>query len=208
MLSEASGRVAGRVRDEVLEEVGTSKEGKAPSLAAAAESAKPRHGFAVRTLLKLTGGEDDSGVKAYAEERGMDVTEPAAFHSAHITLPLPGTVTDVASGTLPGTERRGHVAWIEFASDVDVQRDYLAAVGELERDVSSAWIDEEDIGVPGFDTDLPKAALEAARAAGYGVSTGGRSACVYTRTSGHTPKAEADAFAARAAEVLALIEAG
>ncbi len=207
MLSEASGRVASRIRDEVLEEVGTSKEGAAPSAAAAAAVAAPKHGRIIGTILKLAGGED-SGVKEFAAERGMETTPPADFHSSHITLPLPGTATDVASGMLPGTERRGHLAWIEFSSDVDIQRDYLAAIGELSREVPSAWIDEEDIGVPGFEAALPGAALAAARDAGWGISAGGRSACVYMRTGGHTAGEAVEAFAERAGAALGLIEAG
>jgi hypothetical protein len=204
MLSEASGKVAGRIRDEVLEEVGTGKEGAPASAAAAVAAAAPKHGLMIRTILKLTGGEGDSGVAEYAAERGMETVPPAEFHSSHIRLPLPGTATDVARGPLPGGERSGHLAWIEYSSPVEMQSDYLAAVADFDRDLPSAWIDDQDIGVPGFEADLPAPAVDAARAEGWGISSGGRSACVYTRTDGHTPKAEADAFAGRAAAVLAL----
>jgi len=207
LLSETSGRVASRIRDEVLEEVGTWKDGRPVNPLAIA---KPRHGFLVRTILRLVNPDSGSGVEEYAEKRGMKMTEPTVFHSAHIALPLPGTATDVASGTLPRSTRIGHLAWIEFSSTVDVQRDYLAAIIDLRHDVPSAWIDEEDIGVPGFDADLPPSALEAARAMGCGISAGGRSACCYMRTDGHTPAedADADAFAERAAVILGLIETG
>jgi hypothetical protein len=202
MLSEASGKVASRIRDEVLEEIGTGKEGSPASAAAAAEAAKPRYGFLIRSILKLAGGEGDSGVAAYAAERGMAVTPPAEFHSSHIALPLPGTATDVASGTLPGSERQGHIAWITFSSSVDVEKEYVAVIADFDHKLPSAWIDEEDIGVPGFDAEVPPAALEAARSEGFGLSSGGRCACVYRRSGRHTEKAGVDEFAAKAAAIL------
>lgn len=45
-------------------------------------------------------------------------------------------------------------------------------------------------------------------AAGYGISTSGRSACVYMRTGGTTPGAEIDRFAGEAQRIIALLETG
>lgn len=203
LLAESGGRVAGRIRDEVLEE---ELLGDAPdsAFAHADWAGKPKGGRVLGMLLKLVGVADDS-VAAYGRERGMEPLAVAEFHSSHLRLPLPGTATDVLAGRLPGTEREGELAWIEYSSQVDMQRNYIALVLDSTAELPVAWIDPEDVGVAGFDAELPAPALEAASAAGYGISTAGRTACVYMRSTqlGAWPSgAEIDEFCPRAVAVV------
>ena len=204
LLATAGGRAAGRLRDEVLEEENL---GDAPDSAAAhSEWASARkHGRIVGLLLRLAGGEGDDGIADYAKQRGLEVERPADFHSRHLRLPLPGTATSVVSGALPGSGRQGSLCWIEYSSEVDMQRNYLAVVCELARPVPTSWIDAEDVGAAGVGEELAKPAIEAARAGGFGISSAGATACVYDLVAGTGwPKAdEVDAFAARAVDVIA-----
>jgi hypothetical protein len=204
LIANAGGRAAARIRDEVLEEVGLLESPDGPSAAAHAEFANGRkHGRIIGALLKLA-GEDDDGIGKFAADRGLEHEPAAQFHTRYLTLPFPGTAVGVATGTLAGG-RQGSVAWLEFSSDVDMQRDYIALVADAAADLPTAWVDEEDIGVPGFGQEVPAPALEAARAGGFGLSTSGRAACVYLRTHGTTPGAEVDAFAQRAGAVIDLL---
>ena len=109
----------------------------------------------------------------------MSAKNSAEFHANHIRLPLPGTASDVLAGPLPGTDRQGDLAWLEFSSAVDMQRNYTAVVVETPTELPSAWVDADDVTVPGFGEGLPRAALELAREHGLGLSTHGRKACVY-----------------------------
>jgi len=203
LLAEKGGRVAGRIRDEVLEEEAL---GDAPDSARAHSgwAGKPKHGRVLGMLLKLAGIGDDS-VSQYGRDRGMEPVAVAEFHSSHLRLPLPGTATDVLAGRLPGTQREGELAWLEYSSQVDMQRHYVALVAAAAAELPTAWVDPEDVGAAGLDADLPSPALEAARAEGYGVSTTGRTACVYMGSGelGAWPSgAEVDAFCPRAMAVL------
>ena len=202
LLAETGGKVAGRIRDEVLEEEGIG--GRPDSLAAYAEWADAAsHGRIVGTILKLAGGiaKDDS-FKQYGEARGMRAESPAEFHARHLRLPLPGTATDVVTGELPGGKLTGSLAWLKFSSEVDVEHNYVAAVAESGRELAAAWVDVDDVGVPGVGDGLPPAAIEAASAGGYGITSGGKSAAVYMRAD-DSPSGDAiDGFAARAAEIL------
>jgi len=203
LLARSGGRVAGRIRDEVLEEIAGSGAPDGPSAAAHAEwSTGRRHGRIVGLLLKLAGGEGDDGIAAYAESRGLTAEAPAAFHTRHIQLPLPGTATSVATGSLPGSGREGSLAWLEWSSPVDVQHEYVAVVTDLDRELPSAWVDSSEVGMPGFGDDIAPAALAAARDAGFGISTAGRSACAYAEAAGTQSKDEIDAFAQRGVDVL------
>jgi hypothetical protein len=203
LLANTGGRVAGRIRDEILEEMAGSVGPDGPSAAAHAEwSTTPQHGRIVGLILKLAGGSDDDGIAAYASSRGMEAEPPAEFHTRHITLPLPGVATGVATGQLPGTGREGSLAWLEYSSIVDVQEEYVAAVLNLGSDLPVCWIHADEIGVPGFGDELPADVLAAAREAGFGISTAGRAGCVYRRTAGTHSKDEIDAFAQRAVSVL------
>lgn len=203
LLANTGGTVAGRIRDEVLEEVAGSAAPDGPSAAAHAEwSTRPQHGRIVGLLMKLTGGEEDDGIATYAESRGLEVEPPAEFHTRYITLPFPGVATGVATGALPPGDRRGSLAWLEYSSEVDIQQEYVAAVSDYAQDLPTSWVDGDEIAVPGFGDEIPAGALAAAREAGFGISTAGRAACVYERTGGTRTKEEIDAFAARAVGVL------
>ena len=97
----------------------------------------------------------DDSVKNCGAERGLEAESPATFHSRHITLPLPGAATDVVTGTLPGSSRRGSIAWITFSSDVDMERNYVAVVGELPgAKLPVAWVEPGEAAVPGFGADI------------------------------------------------------
>lgn len=154
--------------------------------------------------MKLTGGPDDDGIAKYAADRGLSYEPPADFHTRHLTLPFPGTATGVATGSLPGG-RRGSVAWLEFSSDVDLPKEYIAVVSEARSELPTAWVDVEDARVPGFGDEVPATAMEAVRQAGLGIATSGRSASVYTRVSGTTPGVGVDAFAQRAGAIIDLL---
>lgn len=208
ILVEASGKVAGRIRDEVLEEIGTGSASAPDSMQAYADwVAAPTHGKIVGAILKLAGAGMDDSVKEWGAARGLEVESPATFHSHHITLPLPGAATDVVSGTLPGTSRRCSIAWITFSSDVDMERNYVAIVGELPgAKLPVAWVEPGEASVPGFGADIPPAALEDAKAGGLGISTAGEGAAVILEAKADIPGtrvtgAEIDALIPRAAKI-------
>jgi hypothetical protein len=207
LISNAGGKVAGRIRDEVLEEVGTGS-ASAPDSAEAYANwvSTPAHGRIVGAILKLAGADKpDGSVVEWGARHGLEPESPATFHARHITLPLPGAANDVVSGTLPGSQLRGSVAWIAFSSPVDMEQNYVAVVAELGGRLPTAWVDAGEASVPGFGADVPAAALDAARAGGFGVATAGGSACAYIRgaSPGSYPSgAEIDAFLSRAVEAL------
>jgi hypothetical protein len=212
LLAGAGGRAASRIRDEVLEEAGASWGGTEPDSAAAhrARAGGRRHGRLLGLVLKLAGADGpDESVAKFGESHGMQPKDAAEFHANHIRLPLPGTASDVLTGPLPGGGRAGDLAWLEFSSAVDMQRNYNAIVIEGERELPSLWIDADDVTVPGFGDGLAPAALEAARAAGYGISIAGRKVCVYMASplgsSGWPSGAEVERFCGRATEIAAQV---
>ncbi len=207
ILAQAGGRAAGRLRDEVLEEEGL---GDRPDSAAAhgAWAGARKHGRLVGMLLKLTGGEDDDGVAAYAAERGLTVEPAAEFHSRHLRLPLPGTASSVATGALPGSGRQGSLAWIEYSSEVDMARNYVALVCALESPIAPLWIDAEDVGAAGVGEELPGGSARLAQQLGFGISSDGASVCVYELQPGFgwPDEAAIDAFCERAGGLIAELE--
>ena len=213
LLAGAGGRAASRIRDEVLEEADTLEAGANPDSAEAhrARAGGRKHGRLLGLVMKLAGEGTDDSVREFGEKHGMEPRDAAEFHAGHIRLPLPGTATDVLQGPLPGSGRPGELAWLEFSSDVDMQRNYNAIVVEGELDLPSAWVDAEDVTVPGFGEGLPQQALEQARAAGYGISTHGRKACVYMQrpgAAGWPSGAEVEAFCTRASEIAESLSGG
>lgn len=211
VLLENGSRVASRVRDEVIEEAASIGEpGKVDSAAAYAKWATaPKHGRIIGTILRLARvGAEDDGTAAFAAERGLANESPAQFHARHIGLAMPGAATAVATGVLPEGGREGSIAWLEFSSIVDVEQEYVAVAVPIDASLPVAWVDPDDVGAPGVGAELPAAAIEAATAAGYGISTSSRSACVYMRVAGTTPGAEIDRFAGAAQRIIALLEAG
>ena len=208
LLADTGGRAAGRIRDEVLEEAGVSWGGtNAPSGAAhQARATGRKHGRLVAGLLKLAGGMIDNSVVEFGERHGMKSKDCAEFHANHITLPLPGTASDVLTGTLPGTTRPGDLAWLEFSSLVDMQHTYIAVVVEVDKDLPSIWLDPDDITIPGLGGDLDARVLELARSGRYGIAAAKRKICVYiTKSPGSFEPfsgTEIEAFCPRAVEII------
>ncbi len=207
LLATTGGRVAGRLRDEVLEEEGL---GDAPDSAPAHGdwAGGRKHGRLVGMLMKLASAAGDDGIEGYASARGLEPLSAADFHSRHVRLPFPGTAQGAAAGVIPGTDRSGELAWIEYSSEVDMQRNYLAIVSTLSKPLPAAWVDTEDVGAEGVGGELPPRALELARAGGFGVSTAAGEACVYELLPGFDwpDSAAIDAFAKRAADVVAALD--
>jgi hypothetical protein len=206
LLAGAGGRAGRRIRDEVLEEAEVSWGGTNPDSAAAheARAGQPLGGRLVRMLTKFTEGVDTS-LKDFAGKHGMAAKPTSEFHANHIRLPLPGTATDVLQGNLPGSDRQGELAWLKFSSMVDMEKNYIALVVDTGHDLPNAWIDAEDVTIPGFGEGLSERALELARAGTYGVSTDGRKACVYFKSNspGNWPSGEqVEAFVPRALELV------
>jgi hypothetical protein len=210
LLAESGGKVAGRIRDEVVEEIGSGSASAPDSAEAYAEWVTGRkEGRIVGLLTKvLSAGMDDS-VKQWAEEHGMEAADAARFHSRHIRLPLPGAADDVVTGSLPGGDRKGSVAWIKFSSPVDVEQNYVGVVSDVAAQLDPVWLDAGEAAVPGYGDELPAAALEAIRAGGYGISSADGAASVYARgpAPGSWPKAvEIDPLIAAALEAFAALD--
>ena len=191
----------------MLEEVGLFGGADGPSAAAhAAYQAKPKHGRLIGAIVKFAESlDEDDGIGKFAADRGLEHEPAAAFHSRYLTLPFPGTATGVATGELPGG-RQGSIAWLEYSSDVDMEKEYVAVVTELAKELPTAWVDEADSSVAGFGAELPAAVMAIVRPPGWGISTSGNSACVYFRTSGTTSGADVDVFAQGANLVFNLLE--
>jgi hypothetical protein len=206
LLAGAGGRAASRIRDEVLEEADTLEGGTNPDSAAAHEARATgrKHGRILGMVMKLAGDFTDSSVKEFGEKHGMEGKDTAEFHANHIRLPLPGTASDVLTGPLPGTNREGDLAWLEFSSSVDMERNYVAAVFDTGKQLPAAWVDSEDVTIPGFGEGLPEDVIRRAGALGYGISADGTKACVYIQGSspGSWPAgAEVEAFCPLAIEI-------
>ena len=185
LLAGAGGRAASRIRDEVLEESQVSWGGTAPDSAAAHEARTKgsKVGRFLGAVIRLAGGGSvDDSVTLFGKQHGLEPKATAEFHASHINLPLPGAASDVLTGPLPGSDRACDLAWLEFSSTVDVERKYVAVVVEAGRRLPSLWVDSDDVTVPGFGVDIAPAALERARAAGYGISAAGTEACIYLPT--------------------------
>ena len=119
LLLENGGKVASRIRDEVLEEAQLLGEpGEIDSAEAYAKWANaPKHGRIIKAILWAARFvPDDDGIEKYASERGLETESPARFHARYIGLAMPGAATAVASGRLPGGEREGSLAWPASAS--------------------------------------------------------------------------------------------
>jgi len=205
LLAGAGGRAGSRIRDEVLEEADVSWGGTSPDSGAAhvTRAKQPLGGRLIRMITKFAEGMDTS-VADFAKGHGMEPKDAAEFHANHIRLPMPGTADDVIVGALPGTGIQGELAWLKFSSLVDMEKNYVAVVLDTGRPLPSAWLDAEDVTVPGFGEGISERALELARAGSFGVSTDGTKACVYIKGNypGMWPDGDAvEAFVPRAVEV-------
>ncbi|MDQ3728238.1 MAG: hypothetical protein M3355_01480, partial [Actinomycetota bacterium] len=202
LLAGAGGRAGSRIRDEVLEEADVSWGGTNPDSGAAhtARAKQPLGGRLMRMITKFAEGMDSS-VADFGKEHGMEPRDAAEFHANHIRLPMPGTADDVLGGTLPGTSTPGELAWLKFSSLVDMEKNYVAVVVDTGRTLESAWLDSEDVTIPGFGEGISEGALAMAREHGFGVSTDGSKACIYIKGGfpGSWPSgAEVEAFVPRA----------
>ncbi|MEO7197185.1 MAG: hypothetical protein ABIZ50_01795, partial [Solirubrobacterales bacterium] len=182
LLLENGGRVASRIRDEVLEEAPLLGEpGEIDSAEAYAEWAnRPKHGRIIKALLWAARFvETDDGITKYASERGLETESPARFHARYIGLAMPGAATSVATGRLPAGGREGSLAWLSFSSDVDMEQEYIALATPSPAKLGSTWVDPADVGVPGVGTGISSTALQAAAEGGFGIATSARGVCVY-----------------------------
>ena len=181
LLGGAGGKAASRIRDEVLEEADVSWGGTAPDSAAAhaARAGGKKHGRLVGMLMKLAGDAGDDSVTRFGEAHGMEPKAAAEFHANHIRLPLPGTASDVLEGPLPGSDRQGELAWMEYSSDVDLHRNFNAAVLAVDADLPASGSTSTTQACRDSAKSSPPAAREARAGGGYGIATAGRDLCVY-----------------------------
>ncbi len=216
-LAQIGGTVAGRIRDEVLEEAGSRGISQVDSAAAYAEWANAKkHGRIVGSILGVASllGADlgpDKSAQKWAEGHDLELESPAQFHARYIGLAMPGAAVSAARGRLPGIEREGSVAWLEFTSFVDMEHSYVAVVLPARSSGSrlpERWVDEGDVGVQAFGEGLAAAALERAAGGGYGLSTSAAGVCVYLETNETSPGARIEQLIHDAAEVASLLEAG
>lgn len=209
LLATTGGLVASRIRDEVLEEAdGFGRAAEVDSAEAYAKWANaPKHGRIIKTILWAARFvEENDGISKFAADRGLGEESPADFHARYIGLAMPGAATSVASGSLPGGDREGSLAWLEYSSEVDMEREYVALATAVDRDLEPGWVDPEDVGVPGAGEEIPRAAVERCAALGLGIATSRRAACVYMRTEGTTPGTAIDEFCAEAQEIVSLLD--
>ena len=188
LVASCGGRVAGRIRDEVLEQVGL---GRAPAPGSAAANREwsqgKRHGRIIGTLLKLTGSDKDDSAARFAVEHGFpEPVDPATFHAARTMLPLPGAATDVFSRSASGGSRGVELAWLEYESDYYGLRYYVAAVADLGVEIPDVWFDEDEVLALDADSEnrLPPDAMRSARRLRLGISTGGGAAAIYVSSTG------------------------
>ena len=191
LLVECSGKVASRIRDEVLEEIGTGSASSPDSAQAYVDWVSgPKHGKIIGAIMKLVGaaGIDDS-VNEWGAARGLEAESPATFHSRNITLPLPGAATDVVDGHAPRhlpprldrldhvLERRGHGAELRRGRRVSSPARSCRSPGSSRARPPS----------PGSARTSPPAALEDAKAGGLGISTAGEAAAVILEAKSEMP---------------------
>jgi|GEM_PF-2405810 len=192
LLASCGGRVAGRIRDEVLEQVGL---GGVPdprsSKANQAWTNGNRDGKLFKGFMKLIGaggtGSGDNSARIFAADSGFNEPEdPAAFHAAHIMLPLPGAATDVFSGALPGSGRPAHLLWMEYESEYYGIRYYVGISVDMKREGPDIWLDEDEVvaAASAAGSGLPAEVVSIARQSEFGISTGDDSAAIYISSTG------------------------
>ncbi len=187
LVASCGGRVAGRIRDEVLEQVGL---GGVPQPRSAEANRRwsrgKRHGFIVGSLLKLTGGDaEDDSARDFAAGYGLtESQDPAEFHSAHVLLPLPGAATDVFRGQIDG--RSLSLAWLEYESEYYGLRYYVCLVADIDYSGREVWLDPDEVmAVDDRSTEgISPDALVLVRELGAGISTGAGSVAIYVGSTG------------------------
>ncbi|MGK2956461.1 MAG: hypothetical protein ACSLFI_12435 [Solirubrobacterales bacterium] len=209
LLAGSGGKVAGRIRDEVLEQIGLGTVPKPRSGDANQNWTNgKKSGWLVNTILKFGGVENDDSAREFAEARGFESVDISEFHSSHIETPLPAAATDVFSGTLEGG-RPASLAWMEYENEIDGLRYYVGVVGEIKTTVPHIWFDEVEVLATAEATGLPEAAVAIAREHGFGIATGGGAAVAYiskTGFGGRPSGAEVDGLLAKSAAVFDALE--
>jgi hypothetical protein len=208
LLAATGGKVAGRIRDEVLEQVGLGNVPVARSAEAAEDWAgRPRSGGLgglFRKALRIADvdlGMGDRALVEYGETHDLEQVPTAQFHAAHIELPLPGVAVNALRE--PGGAT---LLWVEYESTVDMQTIYLVYVIETAEPQTPTWLDPEEVAATGAADGLPTELVQAAAAAGFGLTAGGHSIAVYDSWKAWEASVSAqtvDAFRARAAELMA-----
>ncbi len=186
LLAENGGRVAGRLRDEVLEQVGLGSVPRPRSAQANSDwSGGRRHGRFIGSIMKLAGaGGSDDSARLFAEARGFEPGEISEFHSTHMLLPLPAAASDVFHGDIPGDARGGTLAWLEYENEIDGIRYYVAVIGKVGESVPAVWLDAEEVLAVSEAPGLPAGVTGILREGGYGISTGGGFAALYLSSTG------------------------
>ena len=134
-------------------------------------------------MTRLAGAAKDTSAPDFAAELGFSPIDPAAFHAAHILLPLPGAIDESFEGKLPDG-REASLLWMEYESEYYGIRYYIGLVSDVGYDGPALWFDREEVVSAAESESLPVGVLAAVRDAGLGVSTGAGSALVYCSSTG------------------------
>lgn len=192
LLASCGGRVSGRIRDEVLEQVGL---GGVPDPRSSEANENwtngNRDGKLFKGIMRLFGAggtsSGDNSADQFSADHGFtESVDPAAFHAANIMLPLPGAATDVYSGNLAGSGRPAHLIWMEYESEYYGLRYYVGVVTPLPRERADIWLDEDEV-VAAADAEgsgLPAEVVDEVRRLECGISTGGGAAAIYISSTG------------------------
>ena len=182
-VAAVGGRVAGRLRDEVLEQVGLGEVPRPRSGDGYRNWTKAeRGGRLTRMLGRLAGGKDTS-VPDFAAELGFSPVDAAGFHAAHILLPLPGAIDEAFAGALDGG-RPASLLWMEYESEYYGIRYYVGLVADTGYAGPPLWFDRDEVVAAAEAESLPSDVLGLVGEAGLGVATGGGSAVVYRSATG------------------------
>lgn len=184
-VASVGGKVAGRIRDEVLEQVGLGEVPRPRSSDGYRHWTKAERGGKLTRLIgRLAGGTgSDTSVRDFANELGFSPIEAPEFHAAHIQLPLPGAIDESFEGSL-SDGRAASLLWMEYESDYYGIRYYIGLVAEVGYDGPPLWFDRDEVVAAAQAENLPTDVLAQVSEAGLGVATGGGSAVVYCSSTG------------------------
>ena len=168
-----------------------------------------KHGRIVGSILELAGGDwATTASKKFARSTRWTREPAAEFHTRYIALPFPGTATEVATGTLPGTGRRARspgsrtrATSTSSATTSPRSPRPLRPGGQLgrRRGRRHRRLRRGPAGAGRWRSPAP---------AGYGISTAGRALCVYAKGAGPgtwPSGAEVEKLSARCDEVAGLL---
>ena len=128
-------------------------------------------------------GHERPGLRRQARHGAQD--RPPSSTPTTSACPCPAPPRTSSRARCPGTDRQGELAWLKFSSMVDMEKNYIAIVVDTGRDLPSAWIDAEDVTIPGFGEGISERALELAKA---GTTESRRTATRPASTSRATPR--------------------